>query len=86
MSDSLLFQEEFKKVVNILSNPSTYETVYHRSVHHDVHMPSVEELQLAVELLRSVIFPRVFFKRGNTDRHDEVLYWIGPGPFIQDFY
>ena len=69
------FQDVMNKVVNKLSEPSSYEAVYHRSIHHDVHMPSVDELKMAVELLRSVIFPGYFL---NAEiRTDTMKYYTG---------
>ena len=41
-------------------HPDSYGSVYLRSSEHDIHMPSIDELRNAVEMMRSVIFPGYF--------------------------
>jgi len=75
MTDQKRFQEEMERVVTALSEPSSYKAVYHRSAHEDVHMPLGEELEEAVELLRSVLFPGYF--QNAEIRPDTIKYYIG---------
>ena len=51
------------KVVEQLCRPESYDNVYHKSL-NDQPMPSVEDLELVVEKLKSVIFPGFF---GNPE-------------------
>ncbi len=61
-------------VVEKLSNPESYEAVFHRTS-HDVPMPSIEALGEIVELLRTVIFPGYY---GNSElKPGTMRYYIG---------
>ena len=48
-----------ERVVVDLSDPESYRHVYHHA-YHDFPMPSVQDLRIVVELLKSVIFPGYF--------------------------
>ena len=75
MSDRFLFQEEMETVVDRLCEPACYNSVYHRTAHHDVQMPSGKVLSEAVELLRAVLFPGYF--RDEEVRPETMKYHIG---------
>lgn len=64
-----------KSITEELCNPESYSTVYLRSSEHDIHMPSIDELRKAVEMLRSVIFPGYFIY--SELREDTMNYYIG---------
>ncbi len=67
-------QAIINSVTDSLCAPDSYEAVYHRSM-YDVSMPSTDHLQLAVEMLRTVLFPGYF---GNSDLHSSTMaYYIG---------
>ncbi len=62
-------------VAKELSQKDSYEKVYHRTNHHDVPMPSVDELNQLVELLKSIIFPGFFL---NSElRPGTMKFYIG---------
>ncbi len=71
------FKEEFniKEITEELCKSESYSKVYLRSSEHDIHMPSIDELAKAVELLRSVIFPGYFIH--SELREDTMHYYIG---------
>ena len=64
-----------KAVTEELCKPESYNSVYLRSSEHDIHMPSIEELKIAVEMLRSVIFPGYYIH--SELREDTMDYYIG---------
>lgn len=75
MNEQKLFLKQMEEVISELSKAESYQAVYHRSAHNDVHMPVVEDLNEAVELLRSVIFPGYFL---NVELRPETLkYYTG---------
>jgi serine O-acetyltransferase len=64
----------FKKVVNELCEPKSYEKVYFRDT-HEVSMPSVNSLREIVDQLRSILFPGYF---QDSDVTPETMpYYIG---------
>lgn len=65
---------DFTSIVDHLSDPDSYRTVYHRA-NHDVPMPSIEKLSTVVEILKSIIFPGYF---GNSElKPDTIKYYTG---------
>ncbi len=62
-------------ITDQLCNPESYTKVYLRSNDYDIHMPSVDELAKAVEMLRSVIFPGYYIH--TQLREDTMHYYIG---------
>lgn len=56
-------------VVDALSSPESYGSVYHRR-NHDIPMPSVSVLSECVELLRGILFPGYF---GPSDLRPETM-------------
>lgn len=64
-----------ESVVEQLCNPGSYNSVYHRTAHHEVQMPSGEVLNEAVELLRAVLFPGYF--RNEEVRPETMKYHTG---------
>ncbi len=61
-------------IVEELSDPSSYQTVYHRA-HHDMPMPSIDKMTLIMELLRTVLFPGYY---GHSEmKPDTMKYYIG---------
>jgi serine O-acetyltransferase len=67
-------QEHLNDVIEELCHEDSYHSVYHRS-NHSSAMPSIEELEETVELLRSVLFPGYF---GNSDVKPETMhYYLG---------
>ena len=64
-----------KSVTAELCKPESYNKVYLRSSEHDIHMPSVDALKEAVELLRSIIFPGYYI---HSELREETMdYYIG---------
>lgn len=66
-----LSEEFIDKVVEKLCDPESYKLVYHRS-NHDVPMPSITELEKAVDLLRSILMPGYYLNselRPETMKH-----------------
>ena len=64
----------YSKIVDELSNPESYRTVYHRA-NHDVPMPSIEKLNTIVEMFKTIIFPGYF---GFSELKPETIkYYIG---------
>jgi serine O-acetyltransferase len=57
------------RVVDALSSPESYGTVYHRT-NHDIPMPSVAVLSECMELLRGILFPGYF---GPSDLRPETM-------------
>ncbi len=75
MSESQDIKLDLQKVVSELCQPESYKRVFFKSHHHDMHMPDVEELKKAVELLRSVLFPGYYI---HTElREDTMDFYIG---------
>jgi len=66
---------DIKNVVAQLCDPESYNKVFLRPKLHDIHMPSVEELKQAVEMLRSVIFPGYYIH--SEVRENTMDYYIG---------
>lgn len=64
-----------KDVITELCKPESYNKVFLRPKYHDIHMPSVEELEQAVEMLRSVIFPGYYMH--SEVREETMDYYIG---------
>lgn len=65
---------DFSLIVNQLSEPDSYSTVYHRA-NHDVPMPSIEKLMTIVTMLKSIIFPGYF---GNSELTPHTIkYYTG---------
>lgn len=64
-----------KSITEELCRPESYNSVYLRSSEHDIHMPSIDELKKAVEMLRSVIFPGYYLH--SELREDTMSYYIG---------
>ena len=52
--------KSISEVVGKLCSYDSYNTVYHKSSHHDVSMPSRERLREIVNMLKSIIFPGFF--------------------------
>lgn len=64
----------FRKVVEELCEPRSYEGVYFRDT-HDVSMPSIQALREIVDQLRSLLFPGYF---QDSDVTPETMpYYIG---------
>ncbi len=63
------------RVVEKLCREDSYNAVFHRSSHVDVHMPSIEELSDAVDALRSVIFPGYF--RDSELKPETIRFYTG---------
>ncbi len=51
--------EEISKIVEQLCQPESYSGVVHRN-NHDMPMPSIEELDRFVSILRTILFPGYF--------------------------
>ena len=64
-----------KEIVDDLCRPESYNKVFLRPKDHEIHMPSVEELKQAVELLRSVLFPGYYLH--SEVREETMDYYIG---------
>lgn len=64
----------FDKIIKELSNPESYETVYHQP-RHDQPMPSIEALEEIVSRLRAVLFPGYFGKSDVSP--DTMAYHLG---------
>lgn len=65
-------QEVVTRTVEALCRPESYDAVYHRP-RHDGHMPSVADLDEAVELLRAILFPGFF---GETEITPEAMPYV----------
>jgi len=63
------------KVVEKLCREGSYKSVFHRTSHEDVHMPSIEELSEAVDSLRSVLFPGYF--RDSELKPETIRFYTG---------
>lgn len=70
----LIYGDLLSRVVDELCKPESYKAVYHRG-NHDMPMPSVEELERIVELLRATIFPGYF--RQLEVKPETMRYIIG---------
>ncbi len=68
-------EDIIKSTVIKLCKEESYSTVYHKSAHIDVHMPSIEELSEVVNLLKSIIFPGYFLN--SEFRPATMQYYIG---------
>jgi len=73
-----IFKKDIKlrigKTVNELSNPTSYNKVYH-TPSHGVHMPSTDDLKRIVDLTREILFPGYF---GNDIlEEDTIKYYTG---------
>ena len=77
MPDKNINTDDFnmKKIVSELCDPESYNKVFLSPKYHDIHMPSVDELKLAVDMLRSVIFPGYYLH--SEVREDTLDYYIG---------
>ncbi len=74
VDNTQLTDDELNDIVNRLCEPSSYRSVFHRAV-HDYPMPSVEELERAMEIVKSILFPGYFI---NSDVRPETMkYHIG---------
>jgi len=66
--------ERLNRTVDRLCSPESYESVFYRS-HHEMPMPSVEVLEEAVDLLRTVLFPGYY---GHSDlKPGTMRFYIG---------
>ena len=69
-----IVQKSINKIIDDLCDQESYDLVYHRS-HHESPMPSVEQLEDIVEILRSVLFPGYF---GDSNvKPDTMRYYLG---------
>ena len=75
MSDKNSNDFNLKTITDELCEPESYNKVYLRSNDHDIHMPSIDELAKAVEMLRSVLFPGYYIH--SELREDTMHYYIG---------
>ena len=75
MSDKNFNDFNLKAITDELCEPESYNKVYLRSNDHDIHMPSIDELAKAVEMLRSVLFPGYYIH--SELREDTMHYYIG---------
>lgn len=75
MSEKKIPDFNLKEITEELCKPESYNKVYLRSNDHDIHMPSIEELKTAVEMLRSVIFPGYYIH--SELREETMHYYIG---------
>lgn len=67
-------QNNLNSIIEKLCNEESYNLVYHRSK-HESPMPSIEQLEDIVEILRSVIFPGYF---GDSNvKPDTMRYYLG---------
>ena len=67
-------QKHLGKIIEKLCHEDSYRTVYHKS-QHESPMPSIEQLEEIVELLRSVLFPGYF---GDSNVKPETMrYYLG---------
>jgi len=75
-SDSIrVYEQQLSKVVDKLCSVDSYTDVYHIVKHHNIPMPSVQELAKTIELLKSVIFPGYFT---NSDISESSMkYYTG---------
>ena len=75
MSEQKRPEFNLKSITEELCRPQSYNKVYLRSNDHDIHMPSIDELKTAVEMLRSVIFPGYYIH--SEVREETMHYYIG---------
>ncbi|MDY6933576.1 MAG: serine O-acetyltransferase EpsC [Spirochaetota bacterium] len=74
LNNDSLIEQQINKILDHLCEPKSYKSVYHRS-NHAVPMPSIEDLQEVMELIRSVLFPGYF---GNSDVKPVTMkYYLG---------
>ncbi len=67
-------QKNLSNIIEELCDQESYDLVYHRS-HHESPMPSIEQLEEIVEILRSVLFPGYF---GDSNVRPETMrYYLG---------
>lgn len=67
-------QKNLNDVIEKLCHQESYNLVYHRS-HHESPMPSIEQLEDIVDILRSVLFPGYF---GDSNvKPDTMRYYLG---------
>jgi len=67
-------KSRIEKTINDLSNPTSYNKVYH-TPSHGVHMPSTEDLKRIVDIARETLFPGYF---GNDIlEEDTIQYYTG---------
>jgi serine O-acetyltransferase len=67
-------QKNINRIIEELGHEESYNLVYHRS-HHESPMPSIEQLEDIVEILRSVLFPGYF---GDSNVRPETMrYYLG---------
>ncbi len=67
-------QNIINNVIDELCHEGSYNLVYHRS-QHESPMPSIEQLEDIVDILRSVLFPGYF---GDSNvRPDTMRYYLG---------
>jgi serine O-acetyltransferase len=75
MNKNISAEKRIADVIEDLCRKESYESVYHRSNHHDVCMPSIGELAEIVELLKSIIFPGFFVH--SEIRPDTMRFYLG---------
>ena len=75
MADNNKNDFNLKEITDELCKPESYNKVYLRSNDHDIHMPSIDELKTAVEMLRSVLFPGYYIH--SELREETMHYYIG---------
>jgi serine O-acetyltransferase len=66
---------DLQKITKELCKPESYSRVFVGSRPADMHMPSLDELKLAVEMLRSILFPGYYMH--PEMREDSMEYYIG---------
>jgi len=67
-------KKRIKETISKLSNPESYNTVYHMP-NHSVHMPSTDDLKRIVDITREILFPGYF---GNDIlEEDTISYYTG---------
>jgi len=67
-------QNNINNIIEELCDQKSYDLVYHRS-QHESPMPSIEQLEDIVEILRSVLFPGYF---GDSNvKPDTMRYYLG---------
>ena len=67
-------KKQIVETINELSNPTSYNTVYHVP-RHGAHMPSTDDLRQIVDIAREILFPGYF---GNDIlEEDTIKYYTG---------
>jgi serine O-acetyltransferase len=75
MNEDISSENRIADIIDELCRKESYESVYHRSNHHDVCMPSISDLAEIVELLKSIIFPGFFVH--PEIRPDTMRFYLG---------